>query len=171
MQMSNIFKKKTSILLDRRGIGSLFFRKNSVQELPMHSDKVFSINIEVRFRDLDALGHVNNSVFFTYFEEGRKHFSNKVFDVSDSSDFEFIMAHIRCDFIRPIRLNDHVILHMWVKDIGTKSFSFEYLIVDFSVNTKIYAAGESTQVWYDYDKNRSVEVPVMMRERMTRYLK
>ena len=137
----------------------------------MHSNKVFSTNIEVRFRDLDAIGHVNNAVFFTYFEEGRKHFSKKVFDVSDASDFEFIMAHIRCDFIRPIRLSDHVILHMWVKDIGTKSFSFEYRIVDFSDKTKAYAVGESTQVWYDYDKNRSIEVPVKMRERMTRYLK
>jgi acyl-CoA thioester hydrolase len=139
--------------------------------LPMHTDKVFSTNIEVRFRDLDALGHVNNAVFFTYFEEGRKQFSKKVFDVSDSSDFKFIMAHIRCDFIRPIRLNDHIILHMWVKDIGTKSFSFKYHIVDFADETKVYAAGESTQVWYDYDKNRSIEVPVRMRERMTRYLK
>ena len=137
----------------------------------MHSDKVFSTNIEVRFRDIDALGHVNNAVFFTYFEEGRKQFSKKVFEVSDVSDFNFIMAHIRCDFIRPIRLNDRVILHMWVKDIGTKSFSFEYRIVDFSDETKIYAAGESTQVCYDYDKNRSIEVPVKMRERITRYLK
>ena len=137
----------------------------------MHSDKVFSTNIEVRFRDIDALGHVNNAVFFTYFEEGRKQFSKKVFEVSDVSDFNFIMAHIRCDFIRPIRLNDRVILHMWVKDIGTKSFSFEYRIVDFSDETKVYAAGESTQVWYDYDNNRSIEVPVEMRERMTQYLK
>lgn len=137
----------------------------------MRSDKVFSTNIEVRFSDLDALGHVNNAVFFTYFEEGRKLFSQKVFDVSDASDFNFIMAHIRCDFIRPIRLNDHVILHMWVKDIGTKSFSFEYRIVDFSDNTMVYATGASTQVWYDYDANRSIEVPVEMRERMTRYVK
>jgi acyl-CoA thioester hydrolase len=137
----------------------------------MQSDKLFSTNIEVRFRDIDALGHVNNAVFFTYFEEGRKHFSKKVFNVSDISDFKFIMAHIQCDFIRPIRFNDHVILQMWVKDIGTKSFSFKYRIVDFSDETRVYAAGESTQVCYDYDKNRSIEVPVKMRERLTRYLK
>jgi len=136
----------------------------------VHSDKLFSTNIDVRFSDIDALGHVNNAVFFTYFEEGRKHFSKKVFSVSDISDFKFIMAHIRCDFLRPIRFNDHVILQMWVKDIGTKSFSFEYRIVDFSDETRVFAAGESTQVCYDYDKNRSIEVSVKMRERLTRYL-
>ena len=137
----------------------------------MYTDKLFSTNIEVRFSDIDALGHVNNAVFFTYFEEGRKHFSKKGFNVSDISDFKFIMAHIRCDFFRPIRFNDHVILQMWVKGIGTKSFSFEYRIVDFSDETRVYAAGESIQVCYDYDKNRSIEVPVKMRERLTRYLK
>jgi acyl-CoA thioester hydrolase len=137
----------------------------------MHSEKLFSTNIEVRFRDLDALGHVNNAVYFTYFEEGRKHFSKKVFKVSDISDFKFIMAHIQCDFIKPIQFDDHVILQMWVKDIGTKSFSFEYRLVDFSDETMVYATGESIQVCYDYEKNSSMEVPAIMRERLTRYLK
>jgi acyl-CoA thioester hydrolase len=137
----------------------------------MHSDKLFSTNIEVRFRDLDAIGHVNNAVFFTYFEEGRKHFSKKVFDVSDVSDFNFIMAHIQCDFIKPIQFNDHVILQMWVKNIGTKSFSFEYRLVDLSDESMVYATGKSIQVCYDYQKNRSIEVPAKMRERLTLYLK
>lgn len=137
----------------------------------MHPDKLFSTNIEVRFRDLDAIGHVNNAVFFTYFEEGRKHFSQKVFEVSDVSDFNFIMAHIQCDFIKPIQFNDRVILQMWVKDIGTKSFSFEYRLVDFSDEAMVYATGKSIQVCYDYQKNRSIEVPAKMRERLTLYLK
>jgi len=137
----------------------------------MHSDKLFSTNIEVRFRDLDPLGHVNNAVYFTYFEEGRKHFSKKVFGVSDISDFKFIMAHIQCDFIRPIQFNDHVILQMWVKNIGTKSFSFEYRLVDFSDEAMVYATGKSIQVCYDYEANRSIEVSAEMRERLTRYLK
>ena len=137
----------------------------------MHSDKLFSTNIEVRFRDLDALGHVNNAVYFTYFEEGRKHFSKKVFGVSDISDFKFIMAHIQCDFIRPIQFNDHVILQMWVKNIGTKSFSFEYRLVDLSDEAMVYATGKSIQVCYDYEKNSSIEVPAKMRESLTRYLK
>jgi len=117
------------------------------------------------------MGHVNNSVFFTYFEEGRKHFSKKVFEVSDISDFKFIMAHIQCDFIRPIQFNDRVILQMWVKNIGTKSFSFEYRLVDFFDEAMVYATGKSIQVCYDYEKNRSIEVPAKMRERLTRYLK
>jgi acyl-CoA thioester hydrolase len=137
----------------------------------MQSDKLFSTNIEVRFRDLDAIGHVNNAVFFTYFEEGRKHFSKKVFEVSDVSEFNFIMAHIQCDFIKPVQFNDRVILQMWVENIGTKSFSFEYRLVDFSNEAMVYATGKSIQVCYDYQKDRSIEVPAKMRERLTLYLK
>jgi len=60
---------------------------------------------------------------------------------------------------------------MWVKDIGTKSFSFEYRLVDFFDESMVYATGKSTQVCYDYPKNRSIEVPAKMRERLTRYLR
>ena len=38
----------------------------------MNQPPAFSTNIDVRFRDLDALGHMNNGVFFTYLEEGHK---------------------------------------------------------------------------------------------------
>ena len=81
------------------------------------------------------------------------------------------MAHIQCDFIKPIQFNDHVILQMWVKNIGTKSFSFEYRLVDLSDEEMVYATGKSIQVCYDYQKNRSIEVPAKMRERLTLYLK
>ncbi|MBU0987706.1 MAG: acyl-CoA thioesterase, partial [Proteobacteria bacterium] len=82
----------------------------------MNHNKIFTIDIEVRFRDLDAMGHVNNAVYFTYFEEGRKNFSHQVFNLSELSEFTFIMAHIRCDFLKPVKLSDRVTLQMWVRD-------------------------------------------------------
>ena len=137
----------------------------------MNSGKIFSTNIEVRFRDLDALGHVNNAVFFTYFEEGRKKFSKKYFKVSDPSDFRFIMAHIRCDYLKPVRFIDSVTLQMWVKDIGTKSFAFEYKLVHQSDESIVYATGESVQVCYDYRKNQSIVVSAEIKAKLTAYLK
>jgi len=137
----------------------------------MRSGKIFSTNIDVRFSDLDALGHVNNAVFFTYFEEGRKKFSQKYFEVSNPSDFRFIMAHTRCDYLKPVLFVDKVTLHMWVKDIGTKSFTFEYKLVHQSDPSIVYATGESVQVCYDYTKNKSIVVSDEIREKLTAYLK
>ena len=131
---------------------------------------MFSINIEVRFRDLDALGHVNNAVFMTYFEEGRKNFSKNIFKVSDPSDFTFILAHIRCDYLKPIKFNDNITLQMWVKHIGNSSFSFGYKLMDTSNESLVYATGESVQVCYDYTANSSMAVPDAMREALSQYL-
>ena len=136
----------------------------------MPQNKIFSINIEVRFRDLDALGHVNNAVFFTYFEEGRKNFSKKIFKVSDLSDFTFILAHIRCDYLKPIKFNDNITLQMWVKHIGNSSFSFGYKLMDAKNESLVYATGESVQVCYDYTADSSMAVPDTMREAMAQYL-
>ena len=136
----------------------------------MQPNKIFSTNIEVRFRDLDALGHVNNAVYFTYFEEGRKNFSKKAFKVSTPSDFTFIMAHIRCDYLKPVKFNDKITLQMWVKHIGNRSFSFGYKLVDAKDESMVYAAGESVQVCYDYTSETSIPVSEEMREQMSEYL-
>jgi acyl-CoA thioester hydrolase len=137
----------------------------------MNSGKIFSINIEVRFSDLDALGHVNNAVFFTYFEEARTKFSQEFFQVSDPSDFKFIMAHARCDYLKPLMFADKITLQMWVKHIGTKSFIFEYRLVRGTDPSVVYAAGESVQVCYDYNKNQSIFLSDQIKEKLIPYLK
>ncbi|MBL7226216.1 MAG: hypothetical protein ISS59_08770, partial [Desulfobacteraceae bacterium] len=47
----------------------------------MNRHKKLNIDINVRFRDIDSMGHVNNAVFFTYFEEGRKAFLHTLFNI------------------------------------------------------------------------------------------
>jgi acyl-CoA thioester hydrolase len=130
---------------------------------------VFTTQIDIRFRDLDAMGHVNNAVFFTYFEEGRKRFFFDLFKVSDPSAFQFIMAHISCDYLRPINLSSDLVLQMWVKDIGKKSFNLGYKLVDASDKDMVYAKGESVQVCYDYTQSRSMEVPEELRQKLKEY--
>jgi len=131
---------------------------------------VFKISTDVRFRDIDALGHVNNAVFFTYFEEGRKALFQQFSATSDLSAFPFILAHISCDYLKPITLNSRPSLEMWVKDIGSKSFGLGYRLVDLSDESIIYATGESVQVCFDYAENKSIAVPDRLRQKMAEYL-
>ncbi len=136
----------------------------------MKPNKLFTVDIDVRFRDLDALGHVNNAVFMTYFELGRLQFSKTMFKVSDPSDFSFILAHICCDYLRPVKMNDRVSLQLWVRDIGTKSFSFGYKLVDLFDDAIVYATGESVQVCYDYTTEKSIPISEEMKQQMSEYL-
>ena len=128
------------------------------------------MDVDVRFRDLDAMGHVNNSVFFTYFEEGRKNFSHQIFHFLDPAEFKFIMAHIQCDFLKPVKLSDRLTLQMWVLSIGSKSFGFKYKLADRSDPSMVYATGESVQVCYDYSQETSIPVPEDMRAKLSSYL-
>ena len=92
--------------------------------------EVFSTDIKLRVRDVDAMGHVNNAVYFTYFETGRFQFFYSEARKEKFTGFAFILAHVSCDFIRPVTLDDRLKLQMWIKAIGSKSFKFHYQLVD-----------------------------------------
>jgi len=131
---------------------------------------VFKIQINVRFRDIDGMGHVNNAVYFTYFEEGRKAFFQSLSTDSGLSVFPFILAHIGCDFLSPVKLDNRLSLEMWVKEIGKKSFGLGYRLVDSADESVIYAKGESVQVCFDYGENRSMAVPDDLKRKLIAYL-
>jgi acyl-CoA thioester hydrolase len=136
----------------------------------MQGENGFSIDIEVRFRDIDALGHVNNAVFLTYLEESRKNFMRRIYHTSHPFGAGFIMARIACDYLRPIRLEDHIRVILGVRKIGRKSFTLHYRIVDRSDENIRFAEAESVQVCYDYRENRSVPVSDDFREKLSRFL-
>ena len=128
------------------------------------------IPIQVRFRDVDLMGHVNNAVFFTYFEMGRTAFNqDHVYKVVDRESSSFILAHAGCDYIRPIVLGTDLTLHIGVKNIKTKSFQYVYLLTDAEDESIEYAKGESVQVCYDYTRNTSVEIPPEFRKVLLRF--
>ena len=136
----------------------------------MNAQKVFTIPIEIRFKDLDSLGHVNHAVFITYFEEGRKTLFQQFFDVRDASELNFIMAHVRCDYLKPIQLSHRrVTLQMRVSKIGNKSFDLEYSLSDPANPDTIFATGASVQVSFDYQANKSVRISDKMRAMLLEY--
>ena len=119
----------------------------------------FFVDIPVRFKDVDSLGHVNNAVFFTYFEEGRKAFFYHLFDILEPSRYEFILASVNCEYRKPVKLNDVIRLHLWVGKTGKKSFTLNYRVVNRERPSVVFATGESVQVWYDYREERTVPLP------------
>jgi acyl-CoA thioester hydrolase len=127
----------------------------------MNEHKKIIIDINVRFKDIDSMNHVNNAVYFTYFEEGRKEFVQSVFGIVDPEDYNFIIAHISCDYLKPVKISDEVFLEIWVGDIGRKHFEFIYRLIGKNMNNKseVYAKGKSVQVFFDYVKNAVIPIP------------
>lgn len=128
--------------------------------------------IPIRFKDLDALGHVNNAVYITYFEEGRKNFFQKYVNESTRSyEFPFILARIECDYKLSITLKDTIGLKMWVGAIGNRSFDFCYEIVDHKTKSIIYATGKSVQVSFDYRLMKTTPITEELKEKLMPFLK
>ena len=89
--------------------------------------------IQIRWRDLDTLGHVNNAVYFTYFELARLAYIQALLGADTTidprtllpADFQFILAEVTCHYRSPATLGDQLAAAIWVGQVGRKSFVFE----------------------------------------------
>ncbi len=126
-------------------------------------------DITIRFRDIDSMGHVNNAVFFTYFEEGRKVFLDTLFNIVHPEEYPFILAHIECDYLKPVRISDPISLNLWVGETGQKKFDLIYKIVDRNDQSIVYASGRSVQIFYDYKKNLTIPIPQYFFDKIAEY--
>jgi acyl-CoA thioester hydrolase len=118
------------------------------------------------------MGHVNNAVYLTYFEEGRKEFVRSLFGIINPEDYNFILAHIDCDFVRPIKISDTVFLEIWVGEIGEKRFDFIYKLLKKGDNDRESSAcahGRSVQVFFDYKQNTTLPIPADVRQKLSEY--
>jgi acyl-CoA thioester hydrolase len=116
--------------------------------------------IKIRFRDLDAFGHVNNAVYFTFMEMARVAYFAQI-GLLKSGEFPspfFIVAEATCQFKAPIEMETPLTVQVRVSRLGNSSFDMEYRFVDESSGA-ILAMGRTVQVTFDYTTNRSVPLP------------
>src|SRR5215213_11029619 len=106
----------------------------------------------VRFRDCDAMGHVNNAVYSTYLEEAR------IGVLGDLVDF--IVARGEIDFRAELRNGEDVEVRTRCARVGTKSFDLEHVI---SADGRVVAEARSVLVSYDYELGASIPVPDALR--------
>jgi acyl-CoA thioester hydrolase len=124
---------------------------------------VFVHRENVRFRDLDALGHVNNAVFLTYIESARVAFLQHLGAAATLEDMSIIVARIEIDFRAPVGFGEEVEITVRATRFGTKSFDLDY---ELRVDGKVVAEAKSVLVGYDYAKGETIEIPDEWRERL-----
>jgi acyl-CoA thioester hydrolase len=117
--------------------------------------------IDVRFRDLDPMGHVNNAVYATYFEHARAAYFEDVLDVS-LSEVASVLAHLELDFERAVELGDDVTVATRVPALGDSSITMEYAV---RADAATAATGETVQIAVD-DDGSPRPLPDAWRERI-----
>jgi len=91
--------------------------------------------IQLRFNDFDALGHVNNSVYFSFYDLGKTSYFNEVLpDVSVSREVGVVIGHIEVSFLLPVYPEEQVAVETAVIEIGNKSFKLQQQLIDVETN-------------------------------------
>ncbi|MBS1765251.1 MAG: acyl-CoA thioesterase [Bacteroidetes bacterium] len=122
-------------------------------------------SIQIRFSDIDWMGHVNNAVYLNYIENARIDFFNSAALNINWREWGIILARTEINYRVPAVLHDKLFVKTWCSRIGAKSFDLSFLIYK-NENGEIIniADGITVLVCYDYSKSQSVALPQHWKE-------
>ncbi len=124
-----------------------------------HQDYPVSIEKQVRWGEMDALGHVNNTEYFRYFEDARIVYFERLGykNVTIAEKIGPILARIECNFKRPLVYPDTITVGAWVSKIGNTSLQLDYEIYSHQQQA-VVATGSSVVVMLDYSKGEKISI-------------
>ncbi|MFC7006673.1 acyl-CoA thioesterase [Halalkalicoccus salilacus] len=125
----------------------------------------YSTDLQVRFRDIDAMGHVNNAVYATYLEQVRTDFFADVLS-ENLADVPTVLARLELSYERPITLGQSLTATVDVPRLGESSLPMEYEVL---ADGERAATGKSIQVFIDPDTGGSRPIPERVRKRIAEY--
>ncbi|EMA58741.1 acyl-CoA thioesterase [Halorubrum lipolyticum] len=115
----------------------------------------YTTEIDVRFRDIDAMGHVNNAVYATYIEQARTEYFRDVLD-ADLSSLATVLASLSIDFRRPVELTDGTVaVDVSVAELGTSSVTMTH---ELRAGGEVVAEAEATLVSLDPDSGKPAPI-------------
>ncbi|MBN1957670.1 MAG: acyl-CoA thioesterase [Desulfuromonadales bacterium] len=123
----------------------------------------FTTPIEVRFADLDAYGHVNNALFFTFLETARIKLFQQHFGAFLDTPLMFLVVRAECDYRLPIELNDPLLVTVAVDQVRHSSFDFSYRLHDGG--DKLFAEAKTVMVSYDPRIKKPVAIPAEIKKK------
>ena len=130
-------------------------------DLSMKTLDSVTTNIQIRYADLDTLGHVNNAVYLSYFELGRIEYMRSRLGHFDLEDINFVIARIEIDFRKSILMHYPVSLKTSIERIGRTSLTFLQILFNRE-NNEVFSTGKVTVVFIDRNR-KPVEVPSRLR--------
>jgi len=115
-----------------------------------------------RFRDTDAMGHINNAVYVTYLEVARQIYWARLDAHADYRRVPFILAHVTIDFRSEALVSEVLEAGIQLAWIGNRSFSFAYRIWE-KTSGRTVAEASTVQVCYDYGAKKTMPMPEQLR--------
>ena len=130
------------------------------------------VPVQIRFNDIDVIGHVNNAMYFQYLDYARMNYFKQVFDdVIYWRKKGLILAKMEMEYYEPVFLGENISVCTKIEKIGNKSIQMHQHIVKDSDDEELIASCTSILVGYDYTEQASMKVPPAWKEKVLDYEK
>jgi len=133
-------------------------------EIPEKKKLVYETSIPIRWGDMDAMNHLNNTTYFRYLETARIDWFQSLGCPPDVEGEGIVIINAFCNFYRQLEYPGNVLLKMYTSDPGGSSFESWATMERADDPGTIYAAGGATTVWVDYKAQKSRPLPDWLRK-------
>ena len=135
-------------------------------ELPAEKKLVHEMVIPIRWGDMDAMGHVNNTIYFRYMEVVRLDWIYRVGGATDLGGQGPIIVNAFCNFLKQLTVPGDARVTMYVASPGRSSFESYHTIERSDEPGVVYAEGGARTVWTDYPAKKSAPLPDWFRQHL-----
>lgn len=134
-----------------------------INTLPPLSEFRHSTDVQIRFNDIDILGHLNNTVYFSFFDTGKAYFFEALMEGKMNwRRVESVIANIDCAYASPVFFGEQLEVLTRCMAIHEKSFRLQQVLVEKGTS-QIKAAAETVMVSFNPDTHQSQEIPAQWR--------
>lgn len=130
----------------------------------MHKKLVHTAHIPIRWGDMDALGHVNNTVYFRYMEQARVEWLTAIGCDPDPSAAGPVIVNAHCSFIKQLKYPGEIEILTYVGPGGRSSFETMQEIRRVDTPDMLYAQGGAKVVWVHFPSEKSTPLPDHVRQ-------
>ncbi len=132
-------------------------------EVPAQKKHIHTMTIPIRWGDMDAMGHVNNTLYFRYMEIARIQWLFEAGLPANPQGEGPVIVNAFCNFIKQLEFPGDVLLHTYTGTVGRTSFDTYHELRLTSDPDTVYANGGATVVWVDFPKQQSTPIPERLR--------
>lgn len=135
-------------------------------DIPEHKKLVHEMIIPIRWGDMDAMGHVNNTVYFRYMETIRLEWMLKTGCAPNPQGEGPVIVNAFCNFVRQLEFPGDVRARMYVSDPARTTFETWCLLSRTDDPDTVYASGGATTIWVDFPQQKAAPLPDWLRQKL-----
>lgn len=128
--------------------------------------KEFTIEVPLRWGDMDPMDHMNNVTYFRLIEEARLRWFKELGCYRAPGSQAPILAHVSCDFVKALDWPGTAVVRQIVTKVGRSSVEHDITIERSDAPGTVYAKARSVIVWFDYSAGKSMPWPESVRARI-----